>query len=395
MYGRQIGQLARRRGTLSFTYTSEALALGGGLPLLSVALPSRGQAYNGDLPTAFFEGLLPEGEARRMIAYDFGLGEQDVIGLLRILGRDCAGALVILPEGEEPESEGAPEPLAEAEVAQRLDALRHAPLGVDERVRVSLAGAQEKLLLARLENSWGLPIDGAPSTHILKPAHRIWAAAIANEAFCLRLARHLGINVAEVALDSFAGVDALVVERYDRRANMQGQIVRVHQEDFCQAHGLGSRHKYEDAGGPSLKSCAETLNRWSSGRDQLESLLDTVTVNLLIGNADAHAKNFSLLHDENGQISLAPAYDLMSTIYYEQVSTTAGMFVDGKQDISEITAIDLITEAASWGLPEKRVKERLSHLLDQAPQAIEAAAAETQPPEALVAKVLDNAKRFG
>lgn len=393
MYGRETGRLARQRGTLSFSYTPEARALGDGLPLLSVSMPTRGRAYNGAVPAAFFEGLLPEGEARRMIAYDFDLAEQDVMGLLRKLGRDCAGALVILPEGEEPETAGEPEPIDEASVATRLAALRHAPLGVDERVRVSLAGAQEKLLLARLKDGWGLPVNGAPSTHILKTAHPIWAQAITNEGFCLRIAHHSGVPAAGATIESFAGREALVIERYDRATGSEG-VVRLHQEDFCQAHGLDSRHKYEDARGPSLRRCADTLARWSSGRDQLERLLEIVTINLLVGNADAHAKNLSLLHGPDGQIILAPAYDLMSTIYYEQVSPVIGMFVNGIRDINEVKVGDLVVEASAWGLPKRQSESVVARLFDEAGAAVERAADEVGAPEPLVEKVMTHVKRM-
>lgn len=140
MYGTQVGIFSRHRDIFSFQYTDEAVAGSAGRPLLSVSMPTRSRMYRGKLPQVFFDGLLPEGEIRKMIAYDFGLDEADVFGLLQELGRDCAGALIILPEGERPAAEGKPEPISEDEVARRLRELRFHPLGVDQRVRVSLAG---------------------------------------------------------------------------------------------------------------------------------------------------------------------------------------------------------------------------------------------------------------
>ena len=135
MYGAQIGALSRRGGTFSFRYDVGAVAGGAGRPLLSVSMPTRSRPYRGQLPLVFFDGLLPEGDIRRMIAYDFGLDDRDVFALLKALGRDCAGAPIILPEGEQPVAGGQPELISDEEIARRLRELRFHPLGVDQRVR--------------------------------------------------------------------------------------------------------------------------------------------------------------------------------------------------------------------------------------------------------------------
>ena len=385
MYGTQVGVLSRQRGELSFAHTPEALELGVGRPLLSVSMPTRARRYNGAVPHAFFDGLLPEGDPRRMIAYDLGLSEHDIYSLLRALGRDCAGALVVVPDGETLDEEGVPEPLSEAEVAARLRALRIAPLGVDQRVRVSLAGMQQKLLLSRLDEGWGLPVDGAPSTHIVKPAHAFLRDVIANEAVCMRIARHLGVPVAEVEVADFDGVSVLIIERYDRTApDEQGRVVRLHQEDFGQAHSLDRRRKYEVDGGLSLRQCAETLERWSAEPDQLEQLLDITTLNVLIGNADAHAKNLSLLHGRDGRVQLAPAYDLMATTFYPDVNATPGMLVDGVRDITTITRDNLIREGTSWGLSLEAAAARVEQVVAGAEEAIADAADAIDCPAELV-----------
>lgn len=382
MYGTQVGVLSRRRDIFSFQYTADTVAGGAGCPLLSVSMPTRSRAYRGKLPHVFFDGLLPEGEIRKMIAYDFGLDDADVFGLLRELGRDCAGALIVLPEGEHPAAERKPEPISDDEVARRLRELRFHPLGVDRRVRVSLAGMQEKLLLARSEEGWGLPVEGAPSTHILKPAHPMLPLSIANEALCLRTARHLGMRVANVEIAEFSDVPALVIERYDRARTPDG-VVRLHQEDFCQALGVAPEDKYEERGGPSLRACAELLRRWARS-DQLEHLLDALLFNVLVGNADAHAKNLSLLHSLDEQITLAPVYDVMTTVHYPGIDPVPGMYVNLIREIGQIGARDVVAEAVSWGLRQPIVEAHVDRRLKELEPAIFQAANELASPVELV-----------
>lgn len=394
MYGEHVATLSEHRAALQLSYTRTALAMGAGRPLLSVSMPVGGRAFfRGSTPHAFFNGLLPEGEARRMIAYDFGVGSGNVFGLLEALGRDCAGALVVVPPGETPAPEGGAEPISDAEVAERLRKLRSAPLGVDGRVRVSLAGVQEKLLLARTTAGWALPVDGAPSTHILKPAHPLLRDSIANEAFCMRTAHHLGMPVAPVELARLEDKDVLVVARYDRM-DTGDRVVRLHQEDLCQAHGLEPERKYEATGGPSLRQCAKVLRDWTQGDEDLYRLVDLTVLHVVLGNADAHAKNVSLLHDPSGRISLAPAYDLMSTTYYPETSTAPGMLVNGRDDLTSVTREDLVNEGVSWGLPRQDVEQRVSDLLDRLPAAVEAAGDEIGPPAGLARLVVHTAERL-
>lgn len=387
MAGRKIGLLARRRGVYSFVYTPEGLDLGVGRPLLSVSMPTRTGRYSGAVPYAFFDGLLPEGEARRMIAYDFGV-DDDAFDLLSVIGRDCAGAVVIIPEDEEPAADGVPEPISDPEVAERLRRLPFSPLGVDKKVRASLAGRQQKLLLSRFGDGWGLPTNGAPSTHIVKPAsHDVrFPDMVANEALCLRTARHLGVAVTNAVPSEFGGIPVLIVERFDRMADEEGRMTRLHQEDFCQACGLdGSRdRKYESKGGPALRQCAETLSRWSREPDQLERLLDVTTVNVLVGNADGHGKNLALLHGRNGSVQLAPVYDVFASSWYPEHSTEPGMHINGVGDIRAVTCDDLVAEAVSWGIGPRVAAARVTDLLSRADAAVVKAAAELRSPVALV-----------
>lgn len=396
MYGRRIGTLTRSRGRLAFAYTEHALDLGLGRPLLSVSMPVRARPWTGSAPHAFFNGLLPEGEPRRMIAHDFGVEDGDVFGMLEALGRDCAGALVVVPQGDEIIPDGRPEPIDDAEVADRIRRLQFAPLGVDRRIRVLLAGTQEKLLLARLRGAWALPVDGAPSTHIVKPAHPLLADSIDNEALCMRLAKHLGVRVAEVEIIEPEGLRAISIVRFDRSVPREdGTVARLHQEDLCQAHSLEPRHKYESAGGPSLRRCARILDQWTRGRPDLERLLDLTLLNVLIGNADAHAKSLALLHDPAGGVTLAPAYDLLSTTHYPAVSRIPGMLVNGREDLDEVTRRDVIAEAVGWGLPAGIAEDRVADLLSRAPDALGRAAEEIGPVLGLVRTIEQRADRLG
>lgn len=377
MYGRHVATLTRVRDRLRLAYTAEAQEIYDvNTSLLSISLPVGPEALPHDKTYNFFDALLPEGEARRMLAYDLRLSPNDTFGLLRALGRDCAGALIILPEGEAPAdpSEQKTVPLTKEELETRLRQLSVEPLGVDGRVRVSLAGVQQKMVLSRLPSGeWALPINGLPSTHILKRADARFPHMVANEAFCLALGRHLGLSIAGASMIEIPE-PILVVSRYDRETTPEGEIRRIHQEDLTQALGISASAKYESHGGPSLRAIARLLRDWTLGSESLERLLDFTFLNMVVGNADAHAKNFSLLHRESGAISLAPAYDILSTVFYPQVDARPGMYINQKTSICEITTSDIIAEATSWGYPQDRVLTRIAHLLDRLPAAIAAAA---------------------
>jgi serine/threonine-protein kinase HipA len=238
-------------------------------------------------------------------------------------------------------------------------------------VRISLAGVQEKLVLTRMpDGSWGRPVDGTPSTHILKPEIARFPDTVENEAFCMRVAQHLGLDVATVETTEVAGRKLIVVERYDRRVAADGSVERIHQEDFCQATGVAPEAKYEEDGGPSLLRIAGILQAVAAP-DSLERLLQTVTVNSLIGNGDAHAKNFSLLHHANGALTLTPLYDLMCTLYYGD--DQLAMYVDNVHRTCRLTVERIVNEAGHWGMQLTRATEIVVDLLENAPSAITAA----------------------
>jgi serine/threonine-protein kinase HipA len=378
LYDTKVATVEQERHRMRLRYTPEAIQVfPAGAPLLSLQLTVRQERFPNGVVRLFLDGLLPEGDARRAIAEDFGLRANDTFSLAQALGRDCAGALVIQPDAESPPPRPTTltaEPLNEDDLARLVDNLRTAPLGVDQRVRISLAGVQEKLLLTRLpDGRWGRPVDGTPSTHILKPEIRGYPRTVENEAFCMRVAKRLGMTVADVETTEVGGRKLIVVSRYDRIVAPSGAVERVHQEDFCQATGTSPANKYEEDGGPSLRKIAGILSE--ADPDSLDPLLRAVTLNVAIGNGDAHAKNFSLLHDRAGALRLAPLYDLLSTLVYGD--DRLAMCIDNVRRTNRVTLDRLLNEAATWGLSRTRAADIVTDILTRLPDAVERAARET------------------
>jgi serine/threonine-protein kinase HipA len=379
LYGERVAVTDRPRGRPRLAYTSEALdryALG--TPLLSLSLPVDERRYPQGLARPFIDGLLPEGESRTSIARDVGVRADDTYGLIRELGRDCAGAIVIQPADDpappKPTTLTA-EPLKPKGVAALVGNLRSAPLGAGGRVRISLAGIQEKLLLTRMpDGAWGRPVDGTPSTHILKPEIAAYPKTVENEAFSMRVAQSLGLDVAAVETTQIAKRKLIVVERFDRTVSADGSVERIHQEDFCQATGVPPETKYEQDGGPSLRRIAEILQSVAAP-DSLERLLEAVTLNVLIGNGDAHAKNFSLLHHPSGALTLTPLYDLMCTLHYGD--NGLAMYIDSVQRTDRVTAARIANEAVRWGMSRERAMATIADVLDRAPATMVTARKQT------------------
>lgn len=378
--GTKIAVICRDRERIDLTYTPDALKMfPAGTPLLTLSLPLVAQRYSKGIVRPFLDGLLAEGESRSALARRHRVSRDDTFGLISALGRDCAGALVIQPEGEpDPPSPSilTAEPINDSELAELVTNLPNAPLGIDDRVRISLAGVQEKLLLTRMsDGGWGRPVDGTPSTHILKPEIARFTNTVENEVFAMRVAKHLGIDVAPVEMITIADCKLIVVERFDRVVRDDGSVARLHQEDLCQATGIPPEKKHQEDGGPSLRRIAEILDDFADAGD-VAKLLRVVTLNVVIGNGDAHGKNFSLLHREPGTLQLAPAYDLMSTLPYGD--DQLAMYIDDVRQTSRVTGDRLANEAVSWGLPRRRAAEIIADLLDRVPDAVTTASAEVE-----------------
>lgn len=379
LYGDRIATIDIHRGRPRLGYTEDAMnRYELGTPLLSLSLPLSERRYTQGVVRPFLDGLLPEGESRKSIARDVGVRADDTYRLIRELGRDCAGAVVIQPADESAPptpTTATAEALDDDDVATLVSNLRSAPLGAGGRVRISLAGVQEKLLLTRMpDGAWGRPVDGTPSTHILKPEIAAYPKTVENEAFCMRVAKNLGLEVAEVETTEIAKRKLIVVERFDRNVSPDGAVERIHQEDFCQATRVPPETKYEEDGGPSLQRVAGILQSVAAP-DSVERLLQAVTLNVLIGNGDAHAKNFSLLHHASGALTLTPLYDVMCTLHYGD--NRLAMYVDTVQRTDRVTAERIANEAAHWGISRERAVSMITDILDRAPAAMSAARKQT------------------
>jgi serine/threonine-protein kinase HipA len=396
--GESVGQLLRQRdGRLDLRYDSEAVTrLGESAMGVSVTLPVRTKPYRGQAAEVWAEGLLPEGETRTTLERLFRVRRGDTFGLLRMLGRDCAGAVAFTEVGEPYAQSHESAPLSQDEVEAAIGDLGTHPLGAGEEVRVSLGGLQSKLLLVRDGDGWARPLGGRPSTHILKPEPAAFPGLAAAEAFSQRAAAAAGIAAARVELARYGGRDVLVVERFDREPGPQGAIGRVHQEDGCQALGIAPDDKYQRAESepPSYRALAAVLAEHADDpQAELARLAEMLAFTVALGNTDAHARNHSFLH-LGGRITLAPLYDAAPTAEFVATRSVA-LWVAGQPLLSALTHRHLHEEAVSWGLTQERARIVVDAVLERLDAAFEAAATHTpQVDPALVERVRSRTARL-
>ncbi len=368
-----------RYGELSFTYAPEWLE-DPSRPTLSMSLPKRREPFKRRACRPFFAGLLPEEGQLEAVARALGISKGNDFGLLEALGGDVAGALTLWPAGERPP---APDTAKEARIVEEsellgiLDTLPRRPLlaGVDG-LRLSLAGAQSKLPVVLVGGKIALPAPGTPTTHILKPPVDRFPATTENEALVMRLAAALQLGVAPVEARTVARRSYLLVTRYDRRYEA-GRVRRLHQEDFCQALGIPPERKYAREGGPTFKKSFDLLRR-ATTRPAIEvlKLLDAAIFNVIVGNCDAHGKNFSVLYD-GSHVSLAPLYDLVSTIAYADLSPRFAMKIATSATLEEISRETWSRFAEDAGLGAPYVHRRVRELAEAAKNAVSRVAEQT------------------
>jgi serine/threonine-protein kinase HipA len=349
-----LGQ--QENGTLSYAYDA-AYRNAADARAISFSMPLREAVFEDGVVRPFFSGLLPDEGARQKLAGALGVSAGNAFGLLKIIGGECAGALSLYPAGKTPppsDDDGA-EILTEKRLGEILAKLRERPLlGGEQGVRLSLAGAQDKLAVCVEGDRIGLAKGGRPTTHILKPAIQVLDGSVENELFCLRLAARLKLPVPSAELRRNGKVPFLLIERYDRVKEKSGHITRLHQEDFCQALSVPPELKYEEEGGPGIERCLDLINR-ATARPAADRLgfIRMLIFHYLVGNADAHGKNYALLYRKTTP-DLAPLYDAVCTAAYPRLARTLAMKIGGRNIPDTI-------QWAQWKtiVPDARAAQRL------------------------------------
>lgn len=374
--GQRVGLLREDDSQLTFRYDSEWLE-GADACALSRQLPLQEEEFIGKSVSVFFGGLLPEADSRDQIARNLGISANNDFAMLERIGGECAGAITLLPgemEGQTPH-DGKVRWLDEAELIDIVERLPQRPLLAGEQgLRLSLAGAQVKLPVVLDRTSGGLirvalPLGDTPSTHILKPEPVRFPGLAENEAWCMALARGIGLNAAEVWEETIGKVPCLIATRYDRVPGASSEIAqRLHQEDFCQALGYPSSRKYQQEAGPSLRECFQLIREWSTTPVlDIRQMLDAVIFAAVTGNADAHGKNHSFLYAQ-GTRRMAPLYDQVCTMAWPELSTTLSMKIGSAPTLLEVSPEhfkQLCGQAKlGWPLARERIKTQCRQILD-------------------------------
>ena len=370
LLGQSVGQLIQADGRLSFSYSPRWLQSPSAQPL-SRSLPLRPEPFDDKATRPFFAGLLPEGDKRKLVAMALQVSPQNDYALLNGIGGECAGAVTLLEPGQQPTglpSEQYVRWLDDGELIAILDELPRRPmLAGKDGLRLSLAGAQDKLPVVFINGHIGLPKQNTPSSHILKPAISAVEGSVYNEGLCMALAMRLKLSVASTSIRRVADRVYLLVERYDRLRQPDGSLQRLHQEDFCQALGVAPEYKYQNEGGPDLTQCFDLIRKATRpSAPQVLRLLDYVIFNALIGNHDAHAKNFSLIYTRRGTV-LAPLYDTLSTAVYANLTDKMAMKIGSKYKFTEVQKQHWEQFAQAAGLSLVQVKKRILTLASLLP----------------------------
>ena len=321
---RLMGHLLRDPGgTIQFRYHESWLALDDAIPL-SLSLPLREDAYRGERVLSVCENLLPDSEAlRRRVAERIGAKGSDAYSLISQIGRDCVGALQFVPEDDAISSDTSAingEPLTDESIEKLLKNLARAPLGLgqDDEFRISVAGAQEKTALLLHRGEWLKPHGVTPTTHILKtqigtlPNGIDLSNSVENEFYCLKLLAAFGLPVNPAEIITFGKTKTLVVERFDRKWTPDGRLMRIPQEDCCQALSCPPSRKYQSLGGPGMVDILNLVKGGDNPSDDHKLFLKSQILFWLVGATDGHAKNFSVYLGTGGRFRLTPLYDVLT-----------------------------------------------------------------------------------
>lgn len=318
-----VGQLAQMKAGLKFSYSKAWVEHENSIPI-SISMPVTTQAYAGTLVENYFDNLLPDSlDVRQLIAHRNGC-QNTSFALLKTIGSDCVGALQFLPHGHELPDTGTKTRIDRNRVASILKNLTTVPLGLDihQEFRISIAGIQDKTSLHIQGRQIYLPQGPTPSTHILKPPIQSKAGypdmsdSVENEHFCLKFLGHFDIPVAETQIEHFEDQKALVITRFDRHTTAKSNLIRLPQEDLCQALGHPGNSKYQSQGGPDIHEIMELLKHSLIAQSDRRLFFKTQILLWLLGAIDGHAKNFSIYLLPGGRFRLTPVYDVMSVYPY-------------------------------------------------------------------------------
>lgn len=338
---------------------------------LSISMPLSKKEYSQKECLPFFSGLLPEGDVKRRVSDFLHVSESSTLKLLQELGGECAGMISILPENKNCSVQKSYafnnenyELLDDETLYGFIKNINVRPLlKAKKELRLSLAGAQEKLPLVYFDKKYYLPKSDAPSTHIVKPSGDGELSTLSiNEFVCMKLAQSCGLNVPNVELKTINNITFLLEERYDRIVNKKS-IKRLHQEDFCQALGIMSDRKYQNDNGPDIAKIYSLIQK-----ECTIPLLDTkeflkyVIFNFIIGNCDAHGKNYSLLY-EKGSSKLSPIYDAICTLVYPSLTKKMSMKIGKHYEILKVTKQDFVELATSINLKSSIVLKMLDETI--------------------------------
>ena len=392
---RRVGTLRRESsGAISFDYHEDWLAWEPALPI-SLSLPLRETPYRGEPVAAVFENLLPDSEAlRRRVAEKVGARGTDAYNMLSVIGHDCVGALQFMAgDDEPPEATGAidGEPVDDKAIEKLLKGLSQTPLGLDrdDEFRISVAGAQEKTALLRHEGKWIKPHGTTPTTHIFKtqigtlPNGIDLFDSVENEYYSLKLVEAFGLPVNQAEIQTFGDTKALVIERFDRRRTKDDRLLRLPQEDCCQALSVPPTLEYQSEGGPGIADILGFLIGSDTPADDQDRFLKIQIIFWLIGATDGHAKNFSVFIGPGGTYRMTPFYDVLSAqpsfiarqIERKQMKLAMSVGVNRHYRVDEIHGRHFVKTGMRAGLSKKRVLGLLDEVSAAAPKALDAVAA--------------------
>lgn len=387
--GRLVGCLTKQPGgAIDFTYHDSWLNWENALPI-SLSLPLREDRYTGHPVTAVFDNLLPDNQdIRRRLAARVRAESDDAYSLLAAVGRDCVGALQFLPQGTGPGPVGQVEgrALSAKDIAAIVGDLSTTPLGVtgEGEFRISIAGAQAKTALLFWKRKWNIPHGSTATTHILKPqigtrGNIDLSRSVENEHLCMKLTAALGLPTAHTEITDFGDRRVLAVERFDRHWTADQRLLRLPQEDCCQALSVPPTAKYQADGGPGIVAILELLKGSDDPEKDRRNCMKTQIVFWLLGAIDGHAKNFSIFLSPGGRFRMTPLYDIMSA----QPAVDAGQMRHNKMKLAlavgknnhyvvdRIMPRHFIQTGEAAGMPAALVQEIMAELLAQAPKALE------------------------